>query len=61
MRATIECHENSNNLPPIQVMISLGGEDMSIKVSGNGSCMIQYAIFLQLNLLKLQSMAVWFA
>lgn len=32
MRATIETHENSNNLPPIQVMVSLGGEDMSIKV-----------------------------
>uniref|UniRef100_A0A667XS60 Protein-serine/threonine kinase n=1 Tax=Myripristis murdjan TaxID=586833 RepID=A0A667XS60_9TELE len=36
MRATIECHENSNNLPPIQVMVSLGGEDMSIKVSDKG-------------------------
>lgn len=32
MRATIETHETSNNLPPIQVMVSLGGEDMSIKV-----------------------------
>uniref|UniRef100_A0A8C4IG45 Protein-serine/threonine kinase n=1 Tax=Dicentrarchus labrax TaxID=13489 RepID=A0A8C4IG45_DICLA len=36
MRATIETHENSNNLPPIQVMVSLGGEDMSIKVSDKG-------------------------
>uniref|UniRef100_A0A3Q1F993 Protein-serine/threonine kinase n=1 Tax=Acanthochromis polyacanthus TaxID=80966 RepID=A0A3Q1F993_9TELE len=32
MRATIETHESSNNLPPIQVMVSLGGEDMSIKI-----------------------------
>lgn len=32
MRATIETHDHSNNLPPIQVMVSLGGEDMSIKV-----------------------------
>uniref|UniRef100_A0A8C6M0U3 Protein-serine/threonine kinase n=1 Tax=Nothobranchius furzeri TaxID=105023 RepID=A0A8C6M0U3_NOTFU len=31
MRATIETHESSNNLPPIRVMVSLGGEDMSIK------------------------------
>lgn len=32
MRATIETHESSCNLPPIQVMVSLGDEDMSIKV-----------------------------
>lgn len=32
MRATIETHDNSNNLPPIQVMVSLGDEDVSIKV-----------------------------
>lgn len=32
MRATIETHETSNHLPPIQVMVSLGEEDMSIKV-----------------------------
>uniref|UniRef100_A0A7N6BV29 Protein-serine/threonine kinase n=1 Tax=Anabas testudineus TaxID=64144 RepID=A0A7N6BV29_ANATE len=31
MRATIETHESSNNLPPIKVLVSLGGEDMSIK------------------------------
>uniref|UniRef100_A0A8D3CKZ9 Protein-serine/threonine kinase n=1 Tax=Scophthalmus maximus TaxID=52904 RepID=A0A8D3CKZ9_SCOMX len=36
MRATIETHESSNHLPPIQVMVSLGGEDMSIKVSDKG-------------------------
>uniref|UniRef100_A0AAQ5Y904 Protein-serine/threonine kinase n=1 Tax=Amphiprion ocellaris TaxID=80972 RepID=A0AAQ5Y904_AMPOC len=36
MRATIETHESSNNLPPIQVLVSLGGEDMSIKVSDRG-------------------------
>lgn len=38
MRATIEYHDNSNNLPPIQVMVSLGGEDMSIKVG----CILLY-------------------
>lgn len=32
MRATIETHDHSNNLPPIKVLVSLGGEDMSIKV-----------------------------
>ncbi|XP_029312191.1 pyruvate dehydrogenase (acetyl-transferring) kinase isozyme 2, mitochondrial isoform X2 [Cottoperca gobio] len=36
MRATIETHDHSNNLPPIQVMVSLGEEDMSIKVSDKG-------------------------
>ncbi|KAA8581210.1 hypothetical protein FQN60_002791 [Etheostoma spectabile] len=36
MRATIETHDNSNNLPPIQVLVSLGDEDMSIKVSDKG-------------------------
>ncbi|XP_023262583.1 pyruvate dehydrogenase (acetyl-transferring) kinase isozyme 2, mitochondrial-like [Seriola lalandi dorsalis] len=36
MRATIETHECSNNLPPIKVWVSLGGEDMSIKVSDTG-------------------------
>lgn len=32
MRATIETHENSRDLPPVQVLVSLGDEDMSIKV-----------------------------
>ncbi|KAG7240176.1 hypothetical protein INR49_027242 [Caranx melampygus] len=36
MRATIETHDNSNHLPPIKVLVSLGGEDMSIKVSDTG-------------------------
>lgn len=36
MRATIETHESSRTLPPIKVMIALGGEDLSIKV-GHGS------------------------
>ncbi|XP_061612817.1 pyruvate dehydrogenase (acetyl-transferring) kinase isozyme 2, mitochondrial isoform X1 [Phyllopteryx taeniolatus] len=35
MRATIETHEN-RELPPIQVLVSLGGEDVSIKVSDRG-------------------------
>lgn len=33
MRATIETHESSNDLPPVQVLVSLGDEDMSIRVS----------------------------
>nr|XP_019959215.1 PREDICTED: pyruvate dehydrogenase (acetyl-transferring) kinase isozyme 2, mitochondrial-like [Paralichthys olivaceus] len=33
MRATIENHEASRTLPPIKVMVALGGEDLSIKVS----------------------------
>ncbi|XP_033963307.1 pyruvate dehydrogenase (acetyl-transferring) kinase isozyme 2, mitochondrial [Pseudochaenichthys georgianus] len=36
MRATIETHDDSNNLPPIKVLVSLGDEDMSIKVSDKG-------------------------
>ncbi|KAJ0060306.1 hypothetical protein NL108_010131, partial [Boleophthalmus pectinirostris] len=36
MRATIEKHEASYELPPIGVLVSLGGEDMSIKVSDQG-------------------------
>uniref|UniRef100_I3KPA9 Protein-serine/threonine kinase n=1 Tax=Oreochromis niloticus TaxID=8128 RepID=I3KPA9_ORENI len=36
MRATIETHESSKNLPPIKVMVSLGDEDLTIKVSDQG-------------------------
>uniref|UniRef100_A0A673VW91 Protein-serine/threonine kinase n=1 Tax=Salmo trutta TaxID=8032 RepID=A0A673VW91_SALTR len=36
MRATIETNEFSNNLPPIRVMLALGGEDLSIKVMDRG-------------------------
>uniref|UniRef100_H2TB44 Protein-serine/threonine kinase n=1 Tax=Takifugu rubripes TaxID=31033 RepID=H2TB44_TAKRU len=36
MRATIETHESSRTLPPIKVMIALGGEDLSIKMSDRG-------------------------
>ncbi|XP_029013658.1 pyruvate dehydrogenase (acetyl-transferring) kinase isozyme 2, mitochondrial-like [Betta splendens] len=36
MRATIENHEASRALPPIKVMIALGGEDLSIKMSDRG-------------------------
>ncbi|CAL8283137.1 unnamed protein product [Merluccius merluccius] len=35
MRATIEHHEGYH-LPPIEVLVSLGGEDMSIKVCDRG-------------------------
>ncbi|KAM6951424.1 pyruvate dehydrogenase (acetyl-transferring) kinase isozyme 2, mitochondrial-like [Aplochiton taeniatus] len=36
MRATIENHESSNTLPPVRCMVSIGAEDMSIKVSDRG-------------------------
>ncbi|CAL8263257.1 unnamed protein product [Arctogadus glacialis] len=36
MRATIEHNEGKTTLPPINVMVSLGGEDMSIKVCDRG-------------------------
>ncbi|XP_039977201.1 pyruvate dehydrogenase (acetyl-transferring) kinase isozyme 2, mitochondrial-like isoform X2 [Xiphias gladius] len=36
MRATIENSEASMTLPPIKVMVSLGGEDLSIKMSDSG-------------------------
>ncbi|KAI3360334.1 hypothetical protein L3Q82_014648 [Scortum barcoo] len=36
MRATIENHETSRALPPIKVMVTLGGEDLSIKMSDRG-------------------------
>lgn len=36
MRATIETHESSRTLPPIKVMVALGGEDLSIKVRNGG-------------------------
>ncbi|XP_072523195.1 pyruvate dehydrogenase (acetyl-transferring) kinase isozyme 2, mitochondrial [Salminus brasiliensis] len=36
MRATIENHDEGSNLPPIEVMVAIGGEDMSIKMSDRG-------------------------
>ncbi|KAK1877462.1 [Pyruvate dehydrogenase (acetyl-transferring)] kinase isozyme 2 mitochondrial [Dissostichus eleginoides] len=36
MRATIENHKASRTLPPIKVMVALGGEDLSIKMSDRG-------------------------
>uniref|UniRef100_A0A4W4FJL8 Protein-serine/threonine kinase n=1 Tax=Electrophorus electricus TaxID=8005 RepID=A0A4W4FJL8_ELEEL len=36
MRATIENHEASSTLPPIKVMVALGREDLSIKMSDRG-------------------------
>lgn len=32
MRATVETHETSATLPPVKVRVSLGGEDLTIKV-----------------------------
>ncbi|XP_036428682.1 pyruvate dehydrogenase (acetyl-transferring) kinase isozyme 2, mitochondrial [Colossoma macropomum] len=36
MRATIENHNEGANLPPIEVMVAVGGEDLSIKMSDRG-------------------------
>ncbi|XP_017310096.1 pyruvate dehydrogenase kinase, isozyme 4 [Ictalurus punctatus] len=36
MRATVETHENSKYLPPIKVRVSLGHEDLTIKMSDRG-------------------------
>ncbi|KAB5555563.1 hypothetical protein PHYPO_G00035620 [Pangasianodon hypophthalmus] len=36
MRATIENHNEGTNLPPIEVMVAIGGEDLSIKMSDRG-------------------------
>lgn len=36
MRATVENHESSPSLPPIKVRVSLGGEDVTIKMSDKG-------------------------
>ncbi|XP_058509632.1 pyruvate dehydrogenase (acetyl-transferring) kinase isozyme 2, mitochondrial-like [Solea solea] len=36
MRATVENHEASSTLPPINVKVALGGEDLSIKMSDKG-------------------------
>lgn len=36
MRATIENHDEDRSLPPIEVMVAIGGEDLSIKVSDRG-------------------------
>lgn len=32
MRATVETHETSATLPPVKVRVSLGSEDLTIKV-----------------------------
>lgn len=32
MRATVEMHETSTTLPPVKVRVSLGSEDLTIKV-----------------------------
>uniref|UniRef100_A0A8B9RH54 Protein-serine/threonine kinase n=1 Tax=Astyanax mexicanus TaxID=7994 RepID=A0A8B9RH54_ASTMX len=36
MRATIENHGEGSNLPPIEVMVAIGGEDLSVKMSDRG-------------------------
>lgn len=51
MRATIETHENSDLLPPVHVLVSLGDEDVSIKVRTFrllfGVCVFLFAAFTQ--------------
>lgn len=49
MRATVETHEMSPTLPPIKVRVSLGSEDLTIKVHENTKRYIQYKRFLILN------------
>uniref|UniRef100_H2UV59 Protein-serine/threonine kinase n=1 Tax=Takifugu rubripes TaxID=31033 RepID=H2UV59_TAKRU len=36
MRATVETHETSATLPPVKVRVSLGSEDLTIKMSDRG-------------------------
>lgn len=48
MRATIDTHESSNDLPPVQVLVSLGDEDMSIRVGGTYTHAMLY-FHMQLN------------
>ncbi|KAL0961881.1 hypothetical protein UPYG_G00332830 [Umbra pygmaea] len=36
MRATVETHENAVHLPPVKVRVSLGTEDLTIKISDRG-------------------------
>ncbi|XP_023667669.1 pyruvate dehydrogenase kinase, isozyme 4 [Paramormyrops kingsleyae] len=36
MRATVEAHESSLTLPPIKVLVSLGSEDLTIKMADRG-------------------------
>ncbi|KAG5265005.1 hypothetical protein AALO_G00260400 [Alosa alosa] len=36
MRATVETHENSISIPPVKVRVSLGSEDLTIKMSDRG-------------------------
>ncbi|XP_069093919.1 pyruvate dehydrogenase kinase, isozyme 2 isoform X2 [Pleurodeles waltl] len=36
MRATVEHHSSNPSLPPIKVMVALGGEDVAIKMSDRG-------------------------
>lgn len=36
MRATIENHDEGSSLPPIEVMVAIGGEDLSVKMSDRG-------------------------
>ncbi|KAM6959457.1 pyruvate dehydrogenase kinase, isozyme 4 [Aplochiton taeniatus] len=36
MRATVETHESSPTLPPVKVRVSLGPEDLTIKMSDKG-------------------------
>uniref|UniRef100_A0AAY4CVJ2 Protein-serine/threonine kinase n=1 Tax=Denticeps clupeoides TaxID=299321 RepID=A0AAY4CVJ2_9TELE len=36
MRATIENHESSKTLPPVKILVALGGEDLTIKLSDRG-------------------------
>lgn len=51
MRATVETHEASLTLPPIKVRVSLGSEDLTIKVAFSPSPSVLGAVDLDLDLL----------
>lgn len=53
MRATVETHEASLTLPPVKVRVSLGSEDLTIKVAVSPSSSVLGAFDLDLDLLLL--------
>lgn len=58
MRATVETHEASLTLPPIKVRVSLGSEDLTIKVASRlpllSSGLLTLTLTLAFSLLTLQ-------
>lgn len=50
MRATVETHEASLTLPPVKVRVSLGSEDLTIKVAASPSSSVLGAVDLDFDL-----------